>query len=166
MSYQHFMKCPICDGKEAIQVEVIDGRDEVCLECGTPLSEFVHDLEASIIGVPDEWKEPETAVSDFTAHIHGDDERAAAWQIVFDGTAVPLRSPIPHMARLPGRGEELVYLLDIEALTAEQRGRLVAHIAAKFDIPAEEVDADLDTHGCPILAEHVTVSIANPWRWL
>ncbi len=166
MSYQHFMKCPICDGKETIQVEVIGGRDEVCLECGTLLSEFVHDLEASIIGVPDEWKESGTAVSDFTARIDSDNERAVAWQIVFGGATVPLRSPIPHLARLPGRGEELVYLLDIEALTAEQRGRLVTHIANKFNIPAEEVDADLDTHGCPILAEHVTVSIANPWRWL
>ena len=104
--------------------------------------------------------------TDFTAHINGDDERAVAWLRVFDDTAVPLRSPIPHLARLPGRGEELVYLLDIEALTAEQRGRLVQYIAAKFGIPAEEVDAGLDTHGCPILAEHVTVSIANPWRWL
>lgn len=166
MSYQHFMKCPICDGKETIQVEVIGGHDEVCLECGTLLSEFVHDLEASIIGVPDEWKESGTAVSDFTARIDSDNERAVAWQIVFGGATVPLRSPIPHLARLPGRGEELVYLLDIEALTAEQRGRLVTHIANKFNIPAEEVDADLDTHGCPILAEHVTVSIANPWRWL
>lgn len=116
--------------------------------------------------VVEEGKGEETAVSDFTAHINGDDERAAAWQIVFDSAAVPLRSPIPHLARLPGRGEELVYLLDIEALTADQRGRLVTHIADKFNIPAEEVDADLDTHGCPILAEHVTVSIANPWRWL
>lgn len=44
--------------------------------------------------------------------------------------------------------------------------RVVAHIAAKFNIPAAEVDAGLDAHGCPILAEHVTVSIANPWRWL
>jgi hypothetical protein len=112
------------------------------------------------------YKLSETAVPDFAARIDSSDERAAAWQIVFDGAAVPLRSPIPHLARLPGRGEELVYLLDIEALTAEQRGRLVAHIAAKFNIPAKEVDADLDTHGCPILAEHVTVSIANPWRWL
>lgn len=116
--------------------------------------------------VEDDGKEGETAVSDFTAHVSGDNERVAAWLHVFAGAAVPLRSPVPHLARLPGRGEELVYLLDIEALTADQRGRLVQHIAAKFSIPAEEVDADLDTHGCPILAEHVTVSIANPWRWL
>lgn len=104
--------------------------------------------------------------TDFTARIDGDDERTAAWRAVFGDDTIPLRSPIPHMANLPGRGEELVYLLDIEALTADQRGRLVQHIASRFDYPAEEVDATLDDHGCPILAEHVTVTIANPWRWL
>ena len=104
--------------------------------------------------------------TDFTARIDGDDERTAAWRAVFGDDTIPLRSPIPHMANLPGRGEELVYLLDIEALTVEQRGRLVQHIASRFDYPAEEVDATLDDHGCPILAEHVTVTIANPWRWL
>jgi len=108
----------------------------------------------------------ETAVPDFTARIDGDDERAAAWRAVFGDDTIPLRSPVPHMASLPGRGEELVYLLDIEALTADQRGRLVQHIASRFNYPAEEVDATLDDHGCPILAEHVTVTIANPWRWL
>jgi hypothetical protein len=103
---------------------------------------------------------------DFTAHVYGDDERAAAWLHVFGGEVVPLRSPIAQLAKLPDREPEQVYMLDIEALTAEQRDRLVQHIAAKFDIAAEEVESDLDTHGCPILAEHVTVTIANPWRWL
>ena len=104
--------------------------------------------------------------TDFTARIDGDDERPAAWRAVFGDDTVPLRSPIPQMTNLPGRGEELVYLLDIAALTADQRGRLVQYIASKFNYPAEEVDATLDDHGCPILAEHVMVTIANPWRWL
>ena len=104
--------------------------------------------------------------TDFTARIDGDDERTAAWRAVFGDDTIPLRSPIPHMANLPGRGEELVYLLDIEALTVEQRGRLVQHIASRFNYPAKEVDDTLDDHGCPILAEHVTVTIVNPWRWL
>lgn len=67
MSYQYFMKCPTCDSKETIQVEVIGGHDEVCLECGTLLSEFVEDLAASIIGVPDEWHCSETDDSEETS---------------------------------------------------------------------------------------------------
>ncbi len=156
------------DEDDELSLDLVPKADPgTCRVCGCTAERGCHPVRCY-------WVEPDlcsncagkTAVFDFTAHIHGDDERAAAWQIIFDGTAVPLRSPIPYLARLPGRGQELVYLLDIEALTAEQRGRLVTHIANKFNIPAEEVDADLDTHGCPILAEHVTVSIANPWRWL
>lgn len=164
VSFEFLPECPACSGSEYF-----------CKECAAKV-ELIHAEMARREAADPDWyalecqiadaARNETAVPDFTAHIDSSDERAAAWLRIFDDTAVPLRSPIPHLARLPGRGEELVYLLDIEALTADQRGRLVQHIAGKFDIPAAEVDADLDTHGCPILAEHVTVSIANPWRWL
>ncbi len=56
MIYQPFMKCPVCGGKYT-QEDAGSGimSIEVCSGCGFEASEFVHDLEASIVGVPDEW---------------------------------------------------------------------------------------------------------------
>ena len=50
-------------------------------------------------------------------------------------------------------------------LTEEQRGRLVAHIAAKFGLPEAEVAAELDTHGVPILASDCVAGVKNPLKW-
>jgi hypothetical protein len=56
--------------------------------------------------------------------------------------------------------------MDIAALTAEQRDRLVTYIAETFAIEAVGVEADLDKIGCPILAKDVTVTILKPWKIL
>lgn len=104
---------------------------------------------------------------DFTARISDHDpQRAATWRMVFQSDEVALRSPFPAFAMLPeGRGKTLIYDLDIEALTAEQRERLVLHISGRFNVSAEQVEAQLSVVGCPILAEDVTVVVERPWRW-
>lgn len=102
---------------------------------------------------------------DITTHIH-DPERAAAFRNILGTDQVTICSPIPSWSILPERGEELVYFLDLDSITAEQRGRLVSYLAGRFGLAEEYVAATLDVHGVPILAEHVTVSVANPWRWL
>lgn len=104
---------------------------------------------------------------DFTARINSDDpQRAAVWRMVFESDEVPLRSPFSALAMLPERGPTEVYDLAIAALTAEQRTRLVLHISGRFNIPAEQVEAQLDVIGCPILAEDVVIVIERPWRWI
>lgn len=102
---------------------------------------------------------------DFVAHLTGDGERVAAWRAVFGDSQIYIRSFFPTLANLPGIGEAAVYELDLALLTADQRQRLVNHIANKFNVPADEVDADLDMVGCPILAEDVFVAVHNPQRW-
>lgn len=105
-------------------------------------------------------------MSDFTATINEGSERAAAWTAVFGGRVVPLVSPFPHEASAPGIAAAWFYQIDVTAITPGQRARLVAHIASRFDIPEAEVDAALDTVGCPVLAEDVTVVVANPQKWI
>lgn len=102
---------------------------------------------------------------DFVAHLTGDGERVAAWRSIFGDSQIYIRSPFSVLANLPGIGEAAIYELDLELLTAEQRQRLVNHIANKFNVPADEVERDLDTVGCPILAEDVFVAVHNPQRW-
>jgi hypothetical protein len=64
----------------------------------------------------------------------------------------------PISVNLPGLPGALVYMADLEALSTEQRARLVSAIAEKFNFPPAEVEADLDATGLPILADGVTVS--------
>jgi hypothetical protein len=85
-------------------------------------------------------------------------ERLAFWQEVFGGDTVPIYSFVPSVADLPGIPGAAVYMLDLGAITADQRQRLIAGIARKFDLSIEEVTAGLYAHGVPILADDVSVS--------
>jgi hypothetical protein len=101
---------------------------------------------------------------DFQVHIE-EPERAKEWQEVLETTTVTVQSPIPRKAVLPGIGEALVYLLDLDSLTDAQRERLSEHISQKFQIPREEVAARLDREGVPLLARDCTVIIKHPQKW-
>lgn len=101
------------------------------------------------------------------AKIIDEGQRAVVWRKIFGSDTIAIRSPFPTYTILPERGRSLVYELDIESLTSDQRGRLVAHIAERFSILAAEVEAQLDEIGCPILAIDVAVESNDaPWRWL
>ena len=103
---------------------------------------------------------------DFKATIRQNSERAEAWREVFGSYEVPLRSPLPMRASAPGIAEGLFYELDLQELSAEQRRRLITHIAQKFQIDEREVVETLDEVGCPILDEDVTVTVLNPLKWV
>lgn len=93
------------------------------------------------------------------ACIHADSPRAADWEAVMGSREMPLKSVLPILASAPGVPRGLFYALDTQALTDGQRARLVALLARKFDVPAEEVKADLDgPHGVPILADDVSIT--------
>ena len=85
--------------------------------------------------------------------------RYKEWLEVFGANRVPVTTAVPRKTDLPGKPGAEFYLLDVAALTAEQRSRLVVHLSCKFNLPAEEVEASLDEHGLPILAEDVYVPI-------
>lgn len=89
-------------------------------------------------------------------------ERKAEWEAVLGTAAVHVRSPIPSRANLPGHPNVLIYELDLDLLSKEQRARVIAHLAARFDVPEDEVARDLDSVGVPILARDCVVSVKNP----
>ena len=92
--------------------------------------------------------------------------RAADWLKIFGRLdSIPVKSWIAHWAELPGIGDSIVYMLDLERITAEERVRLIAHIAERFKFPLEVVAQDLDAEGVPILADDVTV-VSFQMDWL
>ena len=107
--------------------------------------------------------------SDFTVTIREDSPRAADWMKVFGTLTVPVTnalSPATITLNTPGRqGETQAYFLDLKALTPQQRRRLVEHIATRFGAAPDQVTAQIDEHGVPILEEDTTAVIHNLQRY-
>lgn len=87
-------------------------------------------------------------------------ERLEFWQAVLGGNKAPIQSIITRRVRVPEKGETDAYMLDLNAITAEQREKLIQAIAKRFSIPIDEVEKELD-QGVPILAEDVSVSSSD-----
>jgi hypothetical protein len=94
-----------------------------------------------------------------TATIH-DQERRRLWSQVFPGATFPIKSILTSKANLPGLPNADVYMLDLEAITDEQREGLIMVIANTFCLPIDEVRSEIDL-GVPILAEGVSASTAD-----
>lgn len=89
-------------------------------------------------------------------------ERQATWTEIFGEPKAPILSILPHLAMLPGFNEpQEVYELDLKAITPQQRERLVRVTAGKFGLAISEVEAALDDHGMPVLADDVAVSSSD-----
>lgn len=84
-------------------------------------------------------------------------ERVAEWREVLGTDIVPVRSPIPSRANLPGHPRAMIFELDLPLLTDDQRQRLIRHLANKFGLDESDVAAELDAQGVPILAEDCVV---------
>lgn len=104
-------------------------------------------------------------MGDFTATIRAGSPREADWLAVFGSREVVLKHPLPVEGSAPGVPHAFFYELDLTALTKEQRARLIAHLAARFQVPEHEVVQQLDQVGCPILDEDVTVTVTHPQKW-
>lgn len=102
---------------------------------------------------------------DFTATISSKSTRYQDWINVLGTDHVHVKSPIPHRAAAPGIPSGLFYHIDLELLSEEQRSRLIKHLATRFEVPEQEVAENLDTIGCPILDDDVTISVSHPQRW-
>ena len=103
--------------------------------------------------------------SDFTVTVYG--ERGAEFEQIFGTRTVHVCSPFPTMAHLEGKVEaESVYMLDLEMLTAEQRSKLINHVAQKFSADPAAVEAAINALGLPIRASDTVVTVSNPQKWL
>lgn len=93
-----------------------------------------------------------------TVTLH-DPERAAFWRGVLGTDTVPVVSVVPQWDKLPGFAEPaLCYMLDLKALDAEMRQRLVGGIAERFELERAEVEAELDRAGVPVLFDNTSWS--------
>jgi len=91
-----------------------------------------------------------------------DPERLKFWRGIFDGDTVPVKSIVPQLAQLPGFAEsQLVYELDVDALTQQQHIRLVSALSKRFGVHIRWAGHLLTEQGCPILAEHVSVASSD-----
>lgn len=96
-----------------------------------------------------------------------DPEAAQTWQQILGRTDyIPIRSPLPILANLPDLGETRVYLLKVDLLTAEERGRLIDYLSDRFGVDKAQAQNILDEEGLPIRASTCGVTILNPQRWL
>lgn len=87
-----------------------------------------------------------------------DPERKRDWEAMFGTDTVPIKSPLPDWAVVPGVGRTLVYELNLAVITAAQRERLVEYVTARFGYAATEVEDRLDAEGMPILSNEVVVT--------
>ena len=53
------------------------------------------------------------------------------------------------------------YFMDLETLNAEDRSTLVKHLAGKFHLSVEQVEADIAQYGVPILADDCQLTVLN-----
>jgi hypothetical protein len=100
---------------------------------------------------------------DFWVSIHG--ERGEEWKRIADTNHFPVKSPIPSLGILPGKGEQRVYLLALDQMLPHVLDRIVAHLAAKFGMTPEETKEEMEKAGIPILADECSVMVHNPMRW-
>jgi hypothetical protein len=92
------------------------------------------------------------------ATISKDDPRAEIWMHVFGKLSFPLKHPLTkNMGATVGTG----YEGDAEALTNEQKERLIEAMTKKFGIERDDVIKVLDTGIVPIKADNVIVSICD-----
>jgi len=95
-----------------------------------------------------------------TATIH-DESRRALWSEVFPGGVVPIKSILTLKVNVPGHLNVDAYMLDLDAITDEQREGLISVISRRFNISYADVKKDID-RGVPILAEGVIVRTRDP----
>src|ERR1044071_3447050 len=97
---------------------------------------------------------------DFWATIDG--ERGEEWKRIAGTNRFPIRSPIPVLGDLPGKGERRCYLLALDQVEPATLNRIVAHMAAKFGLSPEEARDEMEKVGIPILDEDCSVMVMNP----
>ncbi len=93
----------------------------------------------------------------FTAVLNSQSPRYSDWRHVLGHDSVPIKSPQVAKANLGDELDVEVYQLDIEALSPEQRDRLVNFVALKFGVAPVKVEEQLESIGFPIRAVDVTV---------
>lgn len=97
-------------------------------------------------------------VKAWTCYLMKASPRYEAWRAILGSDEVPIKNPIEQEAQLGDSERALVHPIDIKALSADQRDRLIDFIIEKFGADVVEINHRLDTEGFPIRAEDVSVA--------
>lgn len=98
----------------------------------------------------------------YRVRINEDSKRAADFMKVFGRLEVPIETPIPDYVDLPGFDKpQLVYKLDLVAITADERDALIDHLADRFSLARLEVQQGLLARGVPILTSESVLIITR-----
>lgn len=100
--------------------------------------------------------------------IHLKPEIAAEWtSLIGDSGRLPVKTPIPQYANLPGFGTpQRVFFLALDVLEAGVLERIARRLAGKFGLDEGEALDEIRKAGIPIREEHVSGVIThNPQRW-
>ncbi|MFO7537582.1 MAG: hypothetical protein R6X32_05930 [Chloroflexota bacterium] len=89
-------------------------------------------------------------------------EQRDVWQKVFGRHWMYLADDVARFAEFPDHGPTLFYLLDLDRITDNQMTAAVEHLANKFDLDLDQVRADIQQLGLPVLVENVDVWFASP----
>ena len=89
-----------------------------------------------------------------------DPARRATWFVYLGTDTLPIVSPFPTRANVPGHPDALVYLVDFEALDTEAQDCLVLMLGDDFGIPYQEVRGELAAWPrVPVLAEGTIIDV-------
>jgi hypothetical protein len=91
-------------------------------------------------------------MSGVTATLSPQSPRYWSWYAVFGTNQVALTQD-----DAPDAKPSMFYSLDVSALDAGQRKRLIAYVARLFHLEVQDAAATIDSGGCPILAEDVKI---------
>lgn len=92
--------------------------------------------------------------------------RGEEWERVCGTRTFPVTTFEPVRANLPGKPNARVYLLNFQLMNSDVLVKIVAHLSQKFNIPANEIEAEMAAHGSPVLAEDCYVVLNDPHRWV
>jgi hypothetical protein len=67
---------------------------------------------------------------------------------------LPVTTRRPRRLALKGLGKKKAYLVDLAALTPEQRARIEQDLATTFQSPLKDVRQQLDAIGLPVTAQY------------
>lgn len=93
--------------------------------------------------------------------------RGEEWQRVLGTSRLPVRTPVPQLAHLPGHTTpQRVFLLALDQMSDEELEKIWRHLAQKFGLTPEQIRAEIDAVGIPILEADTVVIVHNHLRWL
>jgi hypothetical protein len=85
-----------------------------------------------------------------------DPYRRMLWEGVFPGGVMPIKYNLPRLLKFDDGATRACYMLDLGAISAEQREQIIRIVSERFNLRREQIEADMD-QGVPILAQQTVV---------